>query len=971
MKHYLKLKKNQKTTRSKYLSDEHSMPLIIQRLEPRMMYDGAAVATIDQAVDLSDGVTNAEASAVLNAISDNDHANATQSLYDILGHEGILQEQDYSEYTEVVFIDSAVKDPHVLISGIDRNAAIEIIDLNSDGVEQMAQALEKYSNLSAIHVISHGNQAELQLGNTVLNDQNIGQYETKLSEIGKSLNSEGDILFYGCNVAEGEKGEDFVNKLKSFTEADIQASNNITGNTHLQGDWFLEQKTDHVNSIHTLISQNEWIYTLHTNSVGFDIIQNSEGESTLTYFYGSWHGGSINAEGALSLYILKENGNENNPNDYTVEAYGKGGTISDQTYIFQRGSGQTQGVTPHIILIDEENNGYTDTEIESSGFVRGQNYFWASDTELYSFRGVGGYGGSNTYSHQWAVIENIQPGKYVAFYDNDPSGATPASSLSDTWNPEDAIKNIVFSISSSGNLVIESELSLSEIALGNIVENIHSNTTTDSNLSGTLVSSDSNSDNLIFSIDGYLSSSFTVNEVTYDISKTGNYGTLYLESSTGKYHYEKIVAPIEGLNSGEQVSDVFTVSVSDGNFSSTRSLTINIAGTNDVPTVSQTLNNIFAREQESFNFILPENFFSDVDDNQLVISAIGLPLGLVFDNETKVISGIPDLGTEGNYNVILTATDPQNASISTSFVLSIEGAKLDPNKIVLDIKPPVKHSKDTPVSKIDAEEIPVESKNISEVMDSEFGFGIPYFLESSAVAAFEEVSSETAVNEDGNIQSDRVENSTSITNSNGDNAISPRVTSTEIYQNALNNNDTAQNISDIAKDIIYEMKSSQVSDFEIGEIAGDLLDRAISTSQPDETISSVAYNLHVGMPKNSVTHEIYINRLSSESRLTIEQMKSIIIKIKESGDISGALSLAEKFQLNSKEAGVEEAMKQIIIDLNLNTSERIAPKNNDINAEPSSSNVIQLNPQDAYNEKIMHEKYKLALLKKQILKDFA
>ena len=42
-----------------------------------------------------------------------------------------------------------------------------------------------------------------------------------------------------------------------------------------------------------------------------------------------------------------------------------------------------------------------------------------------------------------------------------------------------------------------------------------------------------------------------------------------------------------------------------------------------------------------------------------------------------------------------------------------------------------------------------------------------------------------------------------------------------------------------------------------------------------------------------------------------------------------------------------------------------------MNAEPSSSNVIQLNPQDAYNEKIMHEKYKLALLKKQILKDFA
>ncbi len=68
----------------------------------------------------------------------------------------------------------------------------------------------------------------------------------------------------------------------------------------------------------------------------------------------------------------------------------------------------------------------------------------------------------------------------------------------------------------------------------------------------------------------------------FDKSVSGDYGTLYLNSSNGDYRYVPDDAAIEGLSSGS-VSDEFTLAVSDGSASTTQSLTANITGANDTP----------------------------------------------------------------------------------------------------------------------------------------------------------------------------------------------------------------------------------------------------------------------------------------------------------------------------------------------------------------------------------------------------
>ncbi|NEO24797.1 MULTISPECIES: DUF4347 domain-containing protein [unclassified Moorena] len=48
------------------------------------------------------------------------------------------------------------------------------------------------------------------------------------------------ILLYGCNVAAGDAGTEFLERLHQITGTEIAASGNRTGNAALGGDWNLE-----------------------------------------------------------------------------------------------------------------------------------------------------------------------------------------------------------------------------------------------------------------------------------------------------------------------------------------------------------------------------------------------------------------------------------------------------------------------------------------------------------------------------------------------------------------------------------------------------------------------------------------------------------------------------------------------------------------------------------------------------------
>ncbi|BDI15152.1 hypothetical protein ANSO36C_09540 [Nostoc cf. commune SO-36] len=144
---------------------------------------------------------------------------------------------------ELVFIDAGVENSQQILSGVNPLAEVVYLNDNEDGVEQISQILRERQNIGTIHIVSHGDEAKLQLGTTSLNSKNLKQYAKQIRGWGDALTDTADILVYGCDIAAGNDGKKFVTQLSRLTGADVAASDNLTGASNLGGDWELEYTT--------------------------------------------------------------------------------------------------------------------------------------------------------------------------------------------------------------------------------------------------------------------------------------------------------------------------------------------------------------------------------------------------------------------------------------------------------------------------------------------------------------------------------------------------------------------------------------------------------------------------------------------------------------------------------------------------------------------------------------------------------
>ncbi|MGD1716895.1 DUF4347 domain-containing protein [Dapis sp. BLCC M172] len=142
--------------------------------------------------------------------------------------------------SKLLFIDSKVENYDRLISQVDPQTKIVILKPNQNGIKQISKSLSECSDVDTVHIISHGAKGALYLGNSILKNDNIHLYAKSIQQWGKCLSAEAEILIYGCQVANGKEGKEFVRQLHQLTGANIAASETLTGNVSRGGNWNLE-----------------------------------------------------------------------------------------------------------------------------------------------------------------------------------------------------------------------------------------------------------------------------------------------------------------------------------------------------------------------------------------------------------------------------------------------------------------------------------------------------------------------------------------------------------------------------------------------------------------------------------------------------------------------------------------------------------------------------------------------------------
>ncbi|BAN47411.1 Ig-like domain-containing protein [Metapseudomonas resinovorans] len=229
-----------KKTAREQVAGQPARSALALALEARMMFDGAVAAT---AVEAADATPAADSSADQAGQADaTGHDSATDNL-------AATPSGTADNRQEVVFVDANVKDYQQLISGLKPGTEVVVLDANKDGLQQIADYLDGRSGVDAIHILSHGDVGKIQLGKDWLDSGDLAARSEVLDAIGQSLDKDGDILLYGCEVGANGEGQSFVDGLANATGADVAASNDATGAASRGGDWALEVKRGAVETV--------------------------------------------------------------------------------------------------------------------------------------------------------------------------------------------------------------------------------------------------------------------------------------------------------------------------------------------------------------------------------------------------------------------------------------------------------------------------------------------------------------------------------------------------------------------------------------------------------------------------------------------------------------------------------------------------------------------------------------------------
>lgn len=224
------------------------------QLEDRLLFSASPVAAVA-----------VEALALVPEVADAAQSESTgltdQQLLDVVADSVLPPSRSFTDmpsaatgsdadvrHLELVIIDSAIDAPDQLIEALQADAAddpsrvLEFITLDADrdGVAQITSALLRYDGIDGLHIISHGNPGSIRLGSAELSLTTLETYRSAIHAWRYAFSGEADILFYGCRVSESDAGRDLLAEISAITTADVAASDDLTGQNALGGDWELE-----------------------------------------------------------------------------------------------------------------------------------------------------------------------------------------------------------------------------------------------------------------------------------------------------------------------------------------------------------------------------------------------------------------------------------------------------------------------------------------------------------------------------------------------------------------------------------------------------------------------------------------------------------------------------------------------------------------------------------------------------------
>jgi hypothetical protein len=214
---------------------------------------------------------------------------------------------------ELVLIDAATPQIELFVQQLEDQAARGrpiawlVVGAQENGVQAVSSLLaQTEGNVRAIHIVGHAQDGIGQLGSTRFDTALLRQAGAAIAAWGDHLSGDADILFYGCDMANGEARQQLLSTISTLTNADVAASNDATGAHWLGGNWELEFRTGSIEaaSIATETLKAGFAHILaadfQTLSPDLPVNQQTSSAETLTTEFGGRQV-AINASGITAV----------------------------------------------------------------------------------------------------------------------------------------------------------------------------------------------------------------------------------------------------------------------------------------------------------------------------------------------------------------------------------------------------------------------------------------------------------------------------------------------------------------------------------------------------------------------------------------------------------------------------------------------------------------------------------------------
>jgi hypothetical protein len=275
-----------------------------------------------------------------------------------------------TELREIVFIDRSVEDYETLVNDLQSASSVDrfeivFIDSGEDGIEKITNALAERDDYNAIHIVSHGNDRGIRIGDTWLSGSTLQHFQSEVASWGNSLTESGDLLFYGCDLAESAEGRAFLDSVGALCDCDVASHADLpvdadlgdgadpsdllqfaTDDGHVLGfaaDSILVASPNHVLDVH-FVGAN-LIDPVAAGSIDSDAPSRSTSQFSSVTYAGLWDGVTAvyeSQDGAIlkSTYYV-DGGLEGNPVDLIQLQYNRDVRLDTQGNLvieFERGT---------------------------------------------------------------------------------------------------------------------------------------------------------------------------------------------------------------------------------------------------------------------------------------------------------------------------------------------------------------------------------------------------------------------------------------------------------------------------------------------------------------------------------------------------------------------------------------------------------------------------------------------------------